>query len=210
MPHPKPVRPGFWRWLQRAFLSGVAIVLPFALTVWLVASFVGVVDNVILPLLPDDLQETANHVPGAGLMFALVALTGAGALTANLFGRMIVHEGEEMVERLPLVRTIYGGAKQVLKQLTQPEQRSFKEAVLVEFGGRWLLGFVTNDDADDVAPGMAAVYVPQAPIPTTGFLIYAPRAELRPVPLSAEEALKRVISLGAVQQDVVPVAPNKT
>jgi uncharacterized membrane protein len=205
---PVSTRTGPWRWFQRAFLSGVAIVLPFALTIWVVASFVGFVDNFVVPHLPDPLRQTAERIPGAGLMFALMAFTATGALTANLFGRMLLREGEELVDRVPLVRTIYGGAKQVLKQVTQPEQRSFKEAVLVEFGGRLVLGFVTNDDAVDVAPGMVAVYVPQAPIPTTGFLIYATRAELRPVPLSAEDALKRVISLGAVHEAKVEVAPN--
>jgi uncharacterized membrane protein len=202
---PRASKVGPWRALQRAFLTGVGVVLPFAVTLWLLIAFVGFVDQNVLPLLPEPLRTTAAKVPGAGLMFAMVALTLLGALTANLFGRLIVRELEDLVERMPLVRSVYGGSKQVFKQFATPEeQKAFKDPVLIEFprAGAWTIGFITNGCTDDVASGCVAVYVPQAPIPTSGFLIYARRADLMPLAMSSEEALKRVISLGTVSQDL--------
>jgi uncharacterized membrane protein len=189
------------RWFRRSFLSGVAIVLPFAVTIWLIALFVSIVDNNVLPLLPQAFRETAERVPGAGIMVAIVAITVVGALAANFFGRFIVRETEDLVQRLPVIRSIYGGTKQVFNQVTSKEKQSFKEAVLIEFpqAGYWAIGFVTNESPDLAPDGYVAVYIAQSPIPTSGFLVYAPRNALRPLPIGPEEALKRVISLGAAQ-----------
>jgi uncharacterized membrane protein len=194
------------RWFRGSFLAGVAIVLPLAVTLWLVVAFVGLVDNNVLPLLPEPYRLTAQRVPGAGIMVAMVALTLLGALFGNFLGRAIMQEVDEFVGRLPLIRSIYGGARQVFKQVAAPEQRSFKDAVLIEFPtpGYWTIGFITNTAPDLVEDGMVAVYVPQAPIPTTGFLIYARREALKPIPVGPEEALKRVISLGSAQTGAAP------
>lgn len=204
-PDPPPPEGGrVLRWFRRSFLAGVAIVLPLAVTLWLVVAFVGLVDNNVLPLLPGPYRLTAEQVPGAGIMVAITALTLLGALAGNFLGRAIVQELDDLVARVPLIRSIYGGAKQVVKQVAAPEQRSFKDAVLIEFPqkGYWTIRFITNDAPDLVEAGMVAVYVPQAPIPTTGFLIYAPRDALKPLPLGPEDALKRVISLGSAQETV--------
>jgi uncharacterized membrane protein len=201
---PPAARGRLLRWFRNSFLAGVAIVLPLAVTLWLVVAFVGFVDNQVLPLLPGPYRMTAEQFPGAGIMVAVVALAALGALAGNFLGRAIVQALDDVVARLPLIRSIYGGAKQVVKQVAAPEQRSFKDAVLVEFPqkGYWTIGFVTNTEPDLVEKGLVAVYVPQAPIPTTGFLIYAPRDALKPLIVGPEEALKRVISLGSAQDTV--------
>ncbi|MDX2233397.1 MAG: DUF502 domain-containing protein [Hyphomonadaceae bacterium] len=198
---PPPESGRVLRWFRRSFLAGVAIVLPLAVTLWLVVAFVGLVDNNVLPLLPGPYRLTAERIPGAGIMVAITALTALGALAGNFLGRAIIQELDDFVARVPFIRSIYGGTKQVFKQVAAPEQRSFKDAVLVEFPhkGYWTIGFVTNTAPDLVEPDLVAVYVPQAPIPTTGFLIYAPRAALKPLSVGPEEALKRVISLGSAQ-----------
>jgi uncharacterized membrane protein len=203
---PTPETGRVLRWFRGSFLAGVAIVLPLAVTLWLVVAFVGLVDNNVLPLLPEPYRLTAQHVPGAGIMVAMVTLTLLGALAGNFLGRAVVQELDDVVARLPLIRSIYGGAKQVFTQVASPEQRSFKDAVLIEFPmpGYWTIGFVTNPAPDLVEAGLVAVYVPQAPIPTTGFLIYARREALKPLTAGAEEALKRVISLGSAQDAVKP------
>jgi len=119
----------------------------------------------------------------------------------------MVDAADRGIANLPLVRSIYGGAKQVFKQVAAPERTSFKEAVLVEFPrpGAWALGFITNEDttevAADIGEDLVAVYVPQAPIPTSGFLLYLPRTALRPIKLKPDEALKRVISLGIIRNE---------
>jgi uncharacterized membrane protein len=215
-PKQKPQPSGLWRFLRNSFFSGVAIVLPFAVTFWLIWTVIGLIDGTVLGLLPDSLEEQMRLVPGAGLILAVVLIVIFGALTANLLGRWLVGETEEFVNKVPLVRTVYGGAKQLFQQVANRDRTSFKEAVLVEFPGPglWSIGFVTSEDGDSVIPGqgdVVAVYIPLAPIPTTGYLIYVPKAQVKPYPLGAEDALKRVLSLGAMQSGPtggITVAPN--
>lgn len=202
-PSPSPrARPGLIVWLRNNFLYGVAVVLPFAVTFWLIWSVVSFIDDRITPLLPESLRPLAEALPGAGLVIALVGLTAIGALAANLVGRMLVRGGERLVNRVPLVRSIYGGAKQVLENISAPKRQSFKQAVLFEFPqpGVWTIGFITNEDTGEISAiageDLVAVYVPQVPVPTTGFLQYLPRSKLRPLPFGPEDALKMCISLG--------------
>ncbi|MGE0741112.1 MAG: DUF502 domain-containing protein [Hyphomonadaceae bacterium] len=194
-------------WLRNSFLAGVAVVLPFVVTVsliWLVVTFI---DTRVEPLVPRNLSFLTTF-PGGGLLIAIVALTLVGALAGNLVGRWIVDAADKGIANLPLVRSIYGGAKQVFKQVAAPERTSFKQAVLVEFPqpGSYAIGFITNENTAevvrDIGQELVAVYVPQAPIPTSGFLLYLPRAALKPLSLPPDEALKRVISLGIIRQDV--------
>jgi len=189
-------------WLRNHFLYGVAVVLPFAVTLWLIWSIVGFIDGLITPLVPLRWRPLVEAIPGAGLVMALLGLTLLGWFAANFTGRLVVRTSERLVNRLPLVRTIYGGAKQVLENVSAPQRQSFKEAVLFEFPqpGVWTIGFITNEDAPEVSAlageDLVAVYVPQVPVPTTGFLRYLPRRKLKPLPFGPEEALKMCISLG--------------
>ena len=193
-------------WLRNSFLAGVAVVLPFVVTVWLIWMVVTFIDNNVEPLVPARLSFLTDF-PGGGLLIAVAALTLVGALAGNLVGRWLVDAADRGIANLPLVRSIYGGAKQVFKQVAAPERTSFKQAVLVEFPrpGVWALGFITNEDttevAADIGEDLIAVYVPQAPIPTSGFLLYLPRTALRPIKLAPEDALKRVISLGIIRDN---------
>lgn len=194
-------------WLRNSFLAGVALVLPFVVTGWLIWVVVSLVDNNVMPVLPRDWRPFVDRVPGAGVLIALVALTLVGALAGNLFGRWLVGAADRGIANLPFVRSIYGGAKQVFKQLAAPERTSFKQAVLVEFPkpGSWAIGFITNEDTTEIVhelgQELVAVYVPQAPIPTSGFLLYLQRSVLKPLNISPEEALKRVISLGLIKDE---------
>lgn len=213
-------RPGWrfriYRFIRNSFFSGIAIVLPLLVTGWLIISVVGLIDGTMLGWLDDEVEQQVRRVPGVGVIVALVLIFVFGALTANYLGRILVAETEEFVNKVPLVRTIYGGAKQLLQQVTSRERTSFKEAVLVEFPspGLYSIGFVTSDDGAAVIGGDAevvAVYIPLAPIPTTGYLLYVPRSATKPYPLGTEDALKRVFSLGAIQSDphgAVNVSPN--
>jgi uncharacterized membrane protein len=194
-------------WLRNSFLAGVALVLPFVVTGWVIWLVVSFIDGNVIPLVPHRFQPIAQSIPGAGVAIALVALTLVGALAANLLGRWVVSAADRFIANLPLVRSIYGGAKQIFKQVAAPERTSFKQAVLVEFPmpGSWALGFITNEDtaevARDVGEDLVAIYVPQAPIPTSGFLLYLPRTSFKPLALPPEDALKRVISLGIIRDE---------
>lgn len=194
----------FFAWLRNSFLAGVAVVLPFVITIWVIWMVVTFIDNNVEPLVPNQLAFLKTF-PGGGLLLALAALTLVGALAGNFIGRWSVGAADRAIANLPLVRSIYGGAKQVFKQVAAPERTSFKQAVLVEFPmpGSYALGFITNEDttevAADIGQDLVAVYVPQAPIPTSGFLLYLPRSALKPISLPPEDALKRVISLGIIR-----------
>ena len=165
------------------------------------------IDTRVEPLVPANL-ELLTRFPGGGVLLTIAALTLVGALAGNLVGRWIVGAADRGIANLPLVRTIYGGAKQVFKQVAAPERTSFKQAVLVEFPlpGCYAIGFVTNENtaevAADIGAELVAVYVPQAPIPTSGFLLYLPRTAFKPLSIGPDEALKRVISLGIIREDV--------
>lgn len=197
----------FWRVLRNNFAAGVAIVLPFAVTFWLIYSFVSFVDRQVTPLLPLELQPYAQAIPGAGVVIAVVGITALGAITANLFGRFIVNTTERLLAQVPLVRSIYGGSKQIFNQIAAPDRTSFHEAVLVEYPnpGVWTIGFITTDRVDPslaaLGTDIVAVYIPFAPIPTSGFLLYLPRASLRATGMGPDEALKRVISLGLIKDE---------
>lgn len=206
----------FFTWLRNSFLAGVAVVLPFVITIWVIWMVVTFIDNNVEPLVPNQLAFLKSF-PGGGLLLALLALTLVGALASNFIGRWSVGAADRAIANLPLVRTIYGGAKQVFKQVAAPERTSFKQAVLVEFPlpGSYALGFITNEDtsevAADIGADLVAVYVPQAPIPTSGFLLYLPRTALTPIALPPEDALKRVISLGIIRDsdNAPPSLPGK-
>lgn len=206
-PPQPPARPfNFFTWLRNSFLTGVALVLPFVVTAWLIWLVVTFIDTRVEPLVPPDLS-ILTRFPGGGLLLAIAVLTLVGALAGNLVGRWIVATADSGIANLPLVRTIYGGAKQIFKQVAAPERTSFKQAVLVEFPqpGSYAIGFITNEDtgeiAQEIGADLVAVYVPQAPIPTSGFLLYLPRATLKPLAIPPDEALKRVISLGIIRQE---------
>jgi uncharacterized membrane protein len=208
MSTPSPVRPfNLLTWLRNSFLAGVAVVLPFVVTAWLIWLVVSLIDRNVAPLVPERLQPFTQNFFGAGVLLAVAMLTLIGALAGNLVGKWIVDSADELIANLPLVRSIYGGAKQVFRQVAAPERTSFKEAVLVEFPlpGTWTIGFITNENtaevAQDVGENLLAVFVPHAPLPTSGYLLYLPRAALKPLRLSPEEALKRVISLGIVRDE---------
>lgn len=193
-------------WLRNSFLTGIAVVLPFVVTVWLIWTVVGFIDKNVEPLIPPRLSFFRDF-PGGGVLIAVVALTLVGALAGNLIGRWVVSAADRGIANLPLVRTIYGGAKQIFKQVAAPERTSFKQAVLVEFPlpGCYAIGFITNENTAevvrDIGEELIAVYVPQAPIPTSGFLLYLPRTAMKPLSIGADEALKRVISLGLIRKD---------
>ncbi|MEQ1820585.1 MAG: DUF502 domain-containing protein [Terricaulis sp.] len=196
----------FFAWLRNSFLAGVALVLPFVVTAWLIWMVVTFIDTRVEPLVPPGF-DILTRFPGGGVLLAVAVLTLIGALAGNLVGRWIVNTADSGIANLPLVRTIYGGAKQVFKQVAAPERTSFQQAVLVEFPqpGSYAIGFITNENTEeilhDVGADLVAVYVPQAPIPTSGFLLYLPRNTLRLLAIPPDEALKRVISLGIIRKE---------
>ncbi|MBS0384695.1 MAG: DUF502 domain-containing protein [Proteobacteria bacterium] len=198
-------------WLRNSFLAGVAVVLPFVVTIWVIWLVVSVIDHNVTPLIPARLKPFTPSFFGSGVIIAVIVLTLIGALAGNLVGRWVVNSTDDLIANLPLVRSIYSGAKQVFRQVAAPGRTSFKQAVLLEFPypGIWTIGFITNEHASEVVTDigdddLVAVFVPHAPVPTSGYLLYMKRAALKPLSIGPDEAIKRVISLGIIRGEDPP------
>ena len=192
--------------LRRYLIAGLLVWLPLGATVLVVKLLVGFMDQTLL-LLPEKYQPEAYFgfsVPGLGLLLALsvVVITGAGV--ANLFGRKVVSVWEALLARIPLVRSVYGGAKQLAETLFSSTGQSFRQVVLVEFPrkGVWTVAFLTGTAVGEAqrktAREVVNVYVPTTPNPTGGYFIMVPREEVVELEMSIDEGLKMIISMGAV------------
>jgi uncharacterized membrane protein len=204
-----PVDRGFHLSLMqrlRAYLfAGILITAPISLTIYLAWLVVHFVDERVNSLLPRDYNP--NHylpfsVPGLGLLIVLLSLILIGGFAAGLIGRAFLRISEGVVHRTPVVRSIYGAIKQIFHTILADRAQAFRQVVLVEFprAGLWRIGFVTGTTpgkAQDVVPGgLVNVFIPGTPNPTAGFLVLVPKDEAIEIDLTAEEAIKLVVSGG--------------
>jgi len=210
----EPIVPkrGLLLWLRNSFLTGIVITAPIGATLWVVVSFVSFVDGSVLPLIPEKYNPETYlpiELPGLGLVIAVVGLTLLGALTANIFGRTLIGFGESLLRRVPFVSNLYEAVKQIIHTIVSGSDKSFKDAVLIEYPRKdlWAIGFITADTKGELTALLAddrvAVFVPTTPNPTSGFLLYEKRENLRDLEMSVEDAAKLVISAGLVYPDPV-------
>jgi uncharacterized membrane protein len=199
--------------LRGYFLTGLIVVGPVAITLYVVWWFINLVDAWVKPLVPQTyLPDTylPFRVPGVGLIVGIVLLMVVGALTANLFGRTIVSYGEMMLDRMPVVRGVYRLVKQIFTTVFSKSGTSFKRVGLIEFPRRGLYGivFMAGDppvEVDEKIGGgkpLITVFMPNGPNPTTGFIVFVPASEVIPLDLAVEDAAKLVVSAGLVGPDV--------
>lgn len=194
--------------LRNNFITGLAVVLPVAVTIWAVWGFVGFVDARVLPFVPakyNPLIYLDLNVRGAGVIVFLIFTTIIGSLTKGLFGRSLVRTAESLVDRMPVVRTIYNGLKQITETVVNQSNNSFEKACLVEYPrkGIWAVAFISTRTGGEILdkvdrPAMTSVFLPTTPNPTSGFLLFVPTADLIELDMSVEEAAKLVISAGLV------------
>ncbi len=195
--------------LRTYFLTGVLVTLPAILTIYAIVWIVGTVDDFVRPLMPAFLQDCwpVQCMPGIGLVVVIAVLVAVGALMANVVGKYMLNLGERVVNKMPIVRTLYGGTKQILSTMVSPQSTSFKKVVMVEFPckGEWSIGFIANEKKSVVHDALGSehmsVYVPTTPVPTSGYLLFVPPESVRAVDLTVEEGLKMVISVGMVARD---------
>ncbi len=198
--------------LRGYFLTGLIVVGPVAITIYVVWWFINLVDAWVKPLLPQDyLPDTylPFKLPGVGLIVGIFALMVVGALTANLFGRTIVSYGEMMLDGMPVVRGVYRLVKQIFTTIFSKSGTSFKRVGLIEFPRRGLyaLVFLAGDppqEVDEKIGGgnpLITVFMPNGPNPTTGFIVFIPASEVIPLDLAVEDAAKLVVSAGLVGPD---------
>lgn len=195
--------------LRGYFLTGLIVVGPVAITIYVVWWFINLVDGWVKPLIPKSyLPETylPYNVPGVGLIVGILALIVIGALTANLFGRTIVSYGEMMLDRMPVVRGVYRLLKQIFQTIFSSTGHSFKRVGVIEFPRRGLyaLVFISGDPPEEVkdrignGDALMTVFMPNAPNPTTGFVLFMPASDVTLLDMAIEDGIKMVVSAGLV------------
>ncbi len=205
--------------LRTAFLTGLLIVGPVTITLYIVWGLIHWIDAWIKPLLPTAYNPDTYlpfPLPGLGLVTAIVGLTVIGALAANLLGRTLVSSGEVMLSRTPIVRNVYGAIKQIFESVIQtagPDQK-FQKVGLIEFPskGLWSLVLITGEASGEISeaqPGgesdLLTVFMPTGVVPPTGFICFVPRRSVTYLKMTVEEAAKVILSGGIV----VPEADAK-
>ncbi|MAN64105.1 MAG: hypothetical protein CMI60_19395 [Parvibaculum sp.] len=196
--------------LRTYFLTGLAVAAPIWITIYLLRWFVEFIDTYVVGFFPDQYQPDQLlpfTVPGIGVIIGLVGLTFLGALTANFLGRRILAFGERLVDRMPIVRNIYNALKQIFETVISQSGTSFRDVGLIEYPRRGLyaLVFVTTQTKGEVLEKastddeMVSVFLPTTPNPTSGFLLFVPKADITILDMSVEEAAKLVISAGLVE-----------
>ena len=193
--------------MKRYLVAGLLVWAPILVTILVIRFLWDLVDKSVA-LIPHNLQPEALfgfNIPGFGIILAFAVLFFTGVLAANFVGRKIVSFSENILSRIPLVRSIYKAAKQSMHVVFSPTGNSFRQVVMIEYPrkGIWSLGFVTNsadnyftNSGDVKNPDMLAIFVPTTPNPTSGFLLFLQKSEVRLLDIPVDEALKTVISLG--------------
>ena len=195
--------------LKKYIIAGLLVWLPFAATVVIVKLVIDLLDKTIL-LLPPEWHPVALlgfSIPGFGIILALSILLLTGMLAANLFGRRFVEIWERILNKIPLVRSIYSSIKQISNTIFDPSGKSFRKVVMLQYPrkGVWSIGFLTNDNVGDemsaVDDRLVAVFIPTTPNPTSGFIIMTRNDEITELDMSVEEGFKFIISMGVIIPD---------
>jgi uncharacterized membrane protein len=200
--------------LRRYFVAGVLVWLPILATVWVV-SFVLHLMDLTLRVLPAAFRPEALvgfSLPGVGAVFALIVVLLTGLLVTNLIGRRLIVYGEELLNRIPLVGTVYGGVKSFAESVFS-QSNAFRKVVMIEYprAGVWSIGFLTAEDVPEASEKLhephVAVYVSSALNATAGYLVIVPRRAVVELDMSVDAAMKMIITCGVV---VPPAAPRMT
>ena len=203
--------------LRTSFLTGIVVIAPVALTLWLIWSVIGWFDGFVLPFVPDAYRpeqilntifgyDLKLNIRGVGVVVFLVFATMVGWLAKGLIGRSFIRYAENLVNRMPVVRSFYSGIKQIAETVFAQQERSFEKACMIEYPrkGIWAIGFISTTAKGEIAERnsskgpMVSVFVPTTPNPTSGFLLFFRKADIVELDMSIEDAAKLVISAGLV------------
>jgi uncharacterized membrane protein len=200
--------------LKKYLLAGLLVWLPLAITIWVLHSVLGLLDGVFgvvlsatQAVLPEGARvsiDVLRHIPGLSVIVMVAGLLLTGIFAANIFGQWWLTQGSRLLNKIPIVKSIYSSVKQVSDTLFSSSGNAFREAVLVEYPrqGSWTIAFVTGKPSGEAAQHLTgdylSLYVPTTPNPTSGFFLMVPRADVKGLNMSVDEALKYVISMGVV------------
>lgn len=229
-PHHK--KPGMFSGLRASFLTGIVVIAPVGLTVWLVWTVMGWVDGFVWPLVPyawhpdsllnrwlgnpefigpaDNLRRNpewiAINLRGVGVIIFLIFTIVVGWIAKGLIGKSLIYFAESLVDRMPVVRSIYSGVKQIAETVFAQSERSFEKACLIQYPrkGIWAIGFISTTARGEIAARaetageLMSIFLPTTPNPTSGFLLFLPREDVIELDMTVEDAAKLVISAGLV------------
>jgi uncharacterized membrane protein len=195
--------------MRKYLIAGLLVWMPLGITFLVIKAIVGFLDKTLL-LLPDAYRPDnllGFHIPGLGVVLAVVLVLATGMIVANLLGRRIVNAWESLLSRIPLVRTLYAGIKQILEAVLAADAKSFRSVLLVEYPrkGVWSLAFMTSEQLGEVQEktetDVVSVFIPTTPNPTSGFVLMVPKHDVIFLDMSVEQGLKMIISMGVVVPD---------
>jgi uncharacterized membrane protein len=204
------LRPTFGTRLRRYFLTGLVIARPLAITASVTWWFITFIDGLVKPFIPNSYLPD-SYLPLSdsrlGMVIGLIGLTLLGFLTANLVGRSLIDAGEALLNRMPVVRSLYKGVKQVFETIFSQSGTSFRKVGMVQFPqpGMWSIVFIAQEAAPEIAAScrtgdeQIGVFLPCTPNPTTGFFFYLPRKEVVELTISVEDGAKLIMSAGLIQ-----------
>ena len=210
VPKPPPHRTVLQR-LRSWFFTGLVVFGPLGLTVYVGWWLVSLIDNWVRPLAPSMLWPDTYlpvRVPGFGVVIALVGITFLGFLAANIAGRSLVGAGEAMLDRTPVLRSVYKSLKQIFETIFREGGTQFRKVGLVEYPakGQWSIVFISSEPPRVIAEALGAepmisVFLPCTPNPTTGFYFFIPTRDVIELPMTPEDAVKLIVSAGVVQPE---------
>ncbi len=226
-PPPKRRRGRMFSSLRASFLTGLVVIAPIGLTGWLIWTVVGWVDSFVWPFVPDAYHPDALvnrwlglegadrievNVRGIGVIVFLIFTILVGWMAKGLIGRSFLRWAEGLVDRMPVVRSIYNGAKQLAETVFSQSENSFEQACLVEYPrkGIWAIAFISTSARGELRTNIpvdeekVAVFLPTTPNPTSGFLLFLPKSEVKPLDMKVEDAAKLIISAGLVYPTGTP------
>jgi uncharacterized membrane protein len=195
--------------IRRYFIAGLLVWVPLVITVWVLDLLVSTFDQTLQLLPPEYRTESwlGVHVPGLGVVLTLLIVFATGVFARNILGQRLVAFWEGLLARIPVVNSIYNGVRQVSHTLIAPGGQAFRKVLLVKWPreGMWTIAFLTGTPGGDVAKHLegecVSIYVPTTPNPTGGYFVIVPRADVVELDLTVDEALKYIISMGALAPD---------
>ena len=197
--------------LRRDFLTGLVVLIPIVLTVYLVWSVITFIDKVIIPIIPpkyNPLDLFEIYIPGLGVFLFLIVTTLIGSLASGFIGRQAINLGEKILSRTPIINTVYNSIKQIIQAIFKPDGTNFKQPCLVEYPrkGIWAVAFISTETYGEIKKkinqgSLVTVFLPTTPNPTSGFMLFVPKDDIIILEMTVEDAAKLIISAGLVMPE---------
>jgi len=182
--------------IRNWFLSGLSVILPIGLTVFVLSKLFHFVDGILQKWV---IRTIGYEIPGLGLILVVLIVLLVGMITSNFLGKKIVKYGEKIIGKIPLIRTIFNPIQEIVSNLSAKKSGSFKKVVLIDFPmeGRKSIGFITSDQITLNDEKRMCVFIPTTPNPTNGYLIIVEKTAVEELDINVEEGLKMIVSVGS-------------